>query len=571
VFAQGDRGTFDHLFVRAGELAQDIVSRGQATSWFAMRYWEGGPHVRVRLQDLDASMDDVVCEGLRRIALAAPGLADLDQANFYRGLAMPEAFTALGWHETGTVLRLPYVPETMRYGGLQYMARGEEMFEVSSRVAIRGVRSVIGGTSRISLGISLIGAYTAGLLDAGIDREMVATSLRRYAAGFAELSGAPKVDVQAARGRAERTHERAPTAVAGAIEASRSSDGSPSLNTMWAHSVQGYAQDLLPDSVDEANAASYAGAWSAIGSQWHMMANRLGISVDDEVYLAWLTSLAVLQTPTADAMHSQDGSAGRVFVEASKFRRDVMDQQAPHKSVSRSGLSMQNIGSSVVLPPPDPGSLALGSLADVLMTRCSTYGQFGGPITVDQLGTLLGLAAGIRGRYQAQEADQAVTIEQRTFPSAGGVFAIGLDVTVGDIRGLASATYRYDAGPHAVVRIGPDNRPDLARCTPYSEAGADGVAAVDVAHTPVVVQLHVRSREIMARYGQRGLRFALLEAGHLAQNLVLVATALGWSSITLGGFYDDELAIAAGLDGVSQLPVYLLPMGVGLTKQSLDD
>jgi SagB-type dehydrogenase family enzyme len=75
----------------------------------------------------------------------------------------------------------------------------------------------------------------------------------------------------------------------------------------------------------------------------------------------------------------------------------------------------------------------------------------------------------------------------------------------------------------------------------------------------------------MARYGQRGLRFALLEAGHLAQNLVLVATALGWSSITLGGFYDDELAIAAGLDGVSQLPVYLLPMGVGLTKQSLDD
>ena len=43
------------------------------------------------------------------------------------------------------------------------------------------------------------------------------------------------------------------------------------------------------------------------------------------------------------------------------------------------------------------------------------------------------------------------------------------------------------------------------------------------------------------KYGQRGYRFALLEAGHVAQNVVLAAAALGVAALPLGGYYDAQV------------------------------
>ncbi len=40
------------------------------------------------------------------------------------------------------------------------------------------------------------------------------------------------------------------------------------------------------------------------------------------------------------------------------------------------------------------------------------------------------------------------------------------------------------------------------------------------------------------KYQDRGYRFTLIEAGHVAQNMKLTATALGFSSVNLGGFFD---------------------------------
>src|SRR5439155_6915811 len=50
-----------------------------------------------------------------------------------------------------------------------------------------------------------------------------------------------------------------------------------------------------------------------------------------------------------------------------------------------------------------------------------------------------------------------------------------------------------------------------------------------------------------AKYGARGLRFLLLEAGHLMQNLCLVSTSLGLTTVPLGGYFEGELARWLGL------------------------
>lgn len=64
------------------------------------------------------------------------------------------------------------------------------------------------------------------------------------------------------------------------------------------------------------------------------------------------------------------------------------------------------------------------------------------------------------------------------------------------------------------------------------------------------------------KYGARGYRFILLEAGHVAQNLCLAATALGLGSLNIGGYYDDKVDDLLGLDGLTQSTVYMVAIGV---------
>ena len=63
------------------------------------------------------------------------------------------------------------------------------------------------------------------------------------------------------------------------------------------------------------------------------------------------------------------------------------------------------------------------------------------------------------------------------------------------------------------------------------------------------------------KYGERGYRFVLLEAGHVAQNLNLVATALGFGCLNIGGFFDREIDQFLALDGIAHSTIYMMAIG----------
>jgi SagB-type dehydrogenase family enzyme len=63
------------------------------------------------------------------------------------------------------------------------------------------------------------------------------------------------------------------------------------------------------------------------------------------------------------------------------------------------------------------------------------------------------------------------------------------------------------------------------------------------------------------KYGLRGYRFALLEAGHLGQNLLLAATALELASLPVGGVYDRRVDEFLSIDGVNESVVYAFSFG----------
>jgi SagB-type dehydrogenase family enzyme len=62
------------------------------------------------------------------------------------------------------------------------------------------------------------------------------------------------------------------------------------------------------------------------------------------------------------------------------------------------------------------------------------------------------------------------------------------------------------------------------------------------------------------KYGQRGIRYVHMEAGHAAQNVFLQATALGIGAVVVGAFDDAQIQrIMAMAEGEHAL--YLMPIG----------
>jgi SagB-type dehydrogenase family enzyme len=64
------------------------------------------------------------------------------------------------------------------------------------------------------------------------------------------------------------------------------------------------------------------------------------------------------------------------------------------------------------------------------------------------------------------------------------------------------------------------------------------------------------------KYGDRALRYAYLDAGHLAENLHLAAEALGLGACMIGAFLDDEMNALVGVDGLEESVIYAACVGL---------
>ena len=63
------------------------------------------------------------------------------------------------------------------------------------------------------------------------------------------------------------------------------------------------------------------------------------------------------------------------------------------------------------------------------------------------------------------------------------------------------------------------------------------------------------------KYRERAIRYIFLDAGHLCQNLMLAATALGLGVCPVGAFFDGEVEAVVGADGVEEVALYLAAVG----------
>jgi SagB-type dehydrogenase family enzyme len=166
------------------------------------------------------------------------------------------------------------------------------------------------------------------------------------------------------------------------------------------------------------------------------------------------------------------------------------------------------------------------------------------PLTLAQLSQILWAAQGITD-------DRGL---KRAAPSGGALYPIDVYVVAGQngVRGLAPGVYTYDPSGHLLEKIADaDARQDVA------------VAALRqmwMATAPVILVLTAEYRRITIKYGDRGERYAMIEVGHIGQNIFLQCEALGLGAGIVGAFYDNEVARAVSAKKNHE-PLIIMPVG----------
>jgi SagB-type dehydrogenase family enzyme len=134
----------------------------------------------------------------------------------------------------------------------------------------------------------------------------------------------------------------------------------------------------------------------------------------------------------------------------------------------------------------------------------------------------------------------------RAAPSAGALYP--LEVYIAKDDGI----FRYLCETHALEKISDkDVRADLAEAA-YGQRF--------VADAPICIIIAAVYERVTARYGERGVRYTDMEAGHAAQNVALQAVALGLDSVPIGAFNDEAVAQIIRLPKEAR-PLYILPVG----------
>jgi SagB-type dehydrogenase family enzyme len=137
-------------------------------------------------------------------------------------------------------------------------------------------------------------------------------------------------------------------------------------------------------------------------------------------------------------------------------------------------------------------------------------------------------------------------------PSAGGLQALELYLVAFEQTWLPSGAYHFDrGGNHLSQVVASAGRDEWKKRVPSLMAVKGGAC--------LLVLVGDLGR-VEAKYGARGIRFLLIEAGHLAQNLCLLSHSLDLDTLPLGGFFEQEIARHLALPA-SDAVLYLLLCG----------
>ena len=215
----------------------------------------------------------------------------------------------------------------------------------------------------------------------------------------------------------------------------------------------------------------------------------------------------------------------------------------------------ENAGRRETLGEPGPGGVALppapASALTALLARRRSCRRFAARAL--PLDALAALAAAAQGVVEIQALGDGQALVRRAAPSAGGLYPLELYVFARRVDGLDPGIYRYVPFGHRLELERPgDPAGDLAGALyawPFVESAG------------VLLAFAARFHRTQGKYGPRGYRYMLLEAGHAMQNVCVRAAELGLATLCIGGFVDSRVNELLGLEPVRAGVLYMAGAG----------
>jgi SagB-type dehydrogenase family enzyme len=206
----------------------------------------------------------------------------------------------------------------------------------------------------------------------------------------------------------------------------------------------------------------------------------------------------------------------------------------------RGGGKMQGEENKIKLPGPRYKSTV--SVEEAILKRRSIRSYLDKPLKLEEISQLLWSAQGITDNIR----------KFRAAPSAGALYPLETYIVVGNVSSLEKGIYKYDPFNHEIIKTkGGDYRNDLSLASLGQSCVRNGAVSI------VFAAVYDR---ITKRYGERGIAYTYMEAGHAAQNVYLQAQALELGTVVVGAFVDDRVKNVVGMKE-DETPLYILPVG----------
>lgn len=204
---------------------------------------------------------------------------------------------------------------------------------------------------------------------------------------------------------------------------------------------------------------------------------------------------------------------------------------------------VKNYQSFPLLPLPAAQPLPARDLGQTMHSRRSLP-QFGAGISQQELADLLGNALACNATMVPEYAKDAL-LHRKPYPSGGGLYPVEFYVVPLKVEGIAPCVCHFDT-----------IRRELRVIRPH--IGLDEVNRVlsvpfDADHSPaVMIFMSGVLQRSTNKYGNKGYKLVMIEAGAAGQTLQLVSTGLQLNGLLWSSFFDDEAERLLQIDGVTE-------------------
>jgi SagB-type dehydrogenase family enzyme len=203
---------------------------------------------------------------------------------------------------------------------------------------------------------------------------------------------------------------------------------------------------------------------------------------------------------------------------------------------------------------PEPTLPIDTSLSGALLGRYSAQQLSTEKFTLSDISTILA-AIGTR------PSSKIHGFNRRTYPSAGAKYPGETYIIVLNCDELIPGVYHYAMKEHELEGLWKEDLRESLVATTNDQR---------ILAASIVLVFSVVYGRIAEKYGKRGLRYCLIELGHMAQNISLVANAIHKGCYDMGGFIDSKVNNWLDINNESETAALLMVLG-GKTCNEGDD